>query len=341
MSQNFRILFSALLFLLTFSAFTSCSRFDIKNQSVNQKKIPDSDSEEISEIVLSEPSENKKTYAIVYPLLHPFFAETNRGAKEAAEKTGVNLILLGPLKYSVPDQIAMMESLIEMNVDGIGLGAFDPLALNPVINRAVDAGINVICFDTDAPDSRRLSFISTDNYAQGMHLGEITAEYLGNKGKIIISQGVPTQLNLNQRLEGVKAYLANFPEIQIAGIETGYGDDAQTIASIEKMVNEHPDFEALIGLDAQAGPSAAVVWRSRGLNQFLIVSEDMPETIKGIRDNIVTATITQEQYLWGKLIIERLDQAEHGIKLIPRETTSTRLITIDNVSQYYSEDYDY
>ncbi|MDC7227238.1 MAG: substrate-binding domain-containing protein [Spirochaetales bacterium] len=323
---------TAVIFLIL-TLFSACSASDSRQVKSS------AEAESKSLIKNTQFENNKRTFAIVFPLLHPFFAETNRGAKEMADNIGVNLILVGPHHYSVEEQIQMMEQLIEKSVDGIGIGPFDPVALNPVIDKAVDSGINVICFDTDAPESRRLSFISTDNFKQGMHLGEITAKFLNGKGKIIISQGVPTQLNLNQRLEGVRTHLDGYPGIEILAVKSGYGNHDQTIASIEDMIDEHPDFDALIGLDAQAGPSAVVVWKARGLSQHLIVSEDMPETIKGIRDNVVTATITQEQYRWGKLIVERLDEASKGINLKTTETTDTRLIVNENVNSYYPDNY--
>lgn len=320
-----------LIIILT-ALFSGCSRSG-KTQE-NEKNINP------EETVSKETADNEKqlTFAIVYPLLHPFFAETNRGAREAAEQLNINLVLIGPHTYSVEEQIRMMDKLIEEGVDGIGLGPFDPQRLNPVISKAVDAGIKVICFDTDAPESRRLSFISTDNFSQGVHLGKITADYLEGRGKVIVSQGVPTQLNLNERLRGVEQQLSQFPDIQILETRSGFGNHELTMESIETMIAKHPDFDALIGLDAQAGPSAVVVWRSRGMRQFLIVSEDMPDTIKGIRDSVVTATITQEQYQWGRLIVENLFRALSGEPLEERITTSTRKITIDNVDQYYPAD---
>jgi ribose transport system substrate-binding protein len=37
-------------------------------------------------------------------------------------------------------------------------------AIEPVIEKAVQAGIPVITFDSDAPNSKRIAYIGTDNY---------------------------------------------------------------------------------------------------------------------------------------------------------------------------------
>ncbi len=282
-----------------------------------------------------ETEKSDLTLAIVFPLMHPFFEQTRKGVREKAEELSVNVVLMGPRDFSVEEQIGMMEKLIDSGVDGIGIGAFDPKALSPVIDRATENGIPVVCFDTDAPQSSRLSFISTDNWKQGRQLGRLTAEALKGEGKIIVSQGVPTQLNLNQRLKGLRETLSSYPGIEILEVSSGYGNSEKTVASIEAMIEAHPDFDALVGLDAEAGPSAILVWKSRGLRQHLIVSEDMPETIKGIRDGIVSVTIAQEQYRWGTLVVRRLIDSIRGIPLEEFEMTSTRIINKENVDLYY------
>ena len=57
-----------------------------------------------------------------------------------------------------------MEDLITQKVDGIAIGPCDSEALTPYIDQAVEAGIPVLCFDTDAPNSKRVGYVGTDNY---------------------------------------------------------------------------------------------------------------------------------------------------------------------------------
>lgn len=98
------------------------------------------------------------TFAIVYPNIFPFFDAIGNGAEDKIEEMGQNITLIkeGAQNGDVSNQIQIMEDLINQKVDGIAIGPCDSEALTPYIDKAVDAGIQVLCFDTDAPDSKRV-----------------------------------------------------------------------------------------------------------------------------------------------------------------------------------------
>ncbi len=195
-------------------------------------------------------------------------------------------------------------------------------------------------FDTDAPESKRLCFIGTNNVEAGKHAARVAVNLLQKKygvpkGKICISMGVPTQLNLNQRLEGFKEVIAKYPDIQIVDIQTGYGDPEKTTANIENMVTAHPDMDLLFGVDAQAGPSAVVVWKARNLKIPVVTFDDLPDIIAGVRDGIITVSIVQRQYNWGYLVVESLFKAKKGKPLPVNMDTGTIEVTLENVNTLY------
>ncbi len=278
----------------------------------------------------------ERTFAVVYPIINPFFAATSVGADNEAKNWGVEVLIRGPDRFDVQQQIEIVENLIATRVDGFGIGPTDSRALTPLINRAIDQGIKVVTFDTDAPQSKRLGYIGTDNLRAGEHLGAVLARALGGKGKVLISQGISSQLNLVQRLEGVRKSLKeNHPGIEIVAIRSGRGDHDQTLANIEAMLKDHPDFDALVGMDSYAGPAMVTVWKARGLTQFAITFDDLPEIIKGVRDGQIYAAIVQRQYDWGVNVVAKLNQACDGKAIPAFSDTGTLEITQDNVDRHY------
>ena len=97
----------------------------------------------------------------------------------------ITLIKEGAQNGDVSNQIQIMEDLINQKVDGIAIGPCDSEALTPYIDKAVDAGIQVLCFDTDAPDSKRVGYVGTDNYEAGRAMGEELGKALDGKGSVI------------------------------------------------------------------------------------------------------------------------------------------------------------
>jgi ribose transport system substrate-binding protein len=280
----------------------------------------------------------QRTFAVVYPVIHPVFEQCTVGAQEQAAKRGVKVLIQGPDTADVAKQIQIMENLIAQKVDGIAIGSTEPTALVPLINKAMDQGIKVICFDSDTPNSKSLGFIGTDHEKWGEQCGKLVVQVLGDKGgKVLVSQGNATQLNLKQRLDACKKVTASNPNIVYIDEQSGQGDPNITLSNIENMVQAHPDFDVLIGMDGAAGPAAAIVWKEKALKQPNIVGDDTEDIINGVRNGYITYTIAQNQHVWGVTIIDELMDACDG-KPIPKFfDAGTRVISKANVNQEYPQ----
>lgn len=279
---------------------------------------------------------DKRTFAVVYPIINPFFEATSHGAEDEAKSLGVEVLIKGPDRSDVQQQIEIVENLIAMKVSGFGIGPTDSKALTPLIDRAMEQGIKVVTFDTDAPDSKRLGYIGTDNVKAGEHMGNALGAALEGKGKVLVSQGISSQLNLVQRLEGVeKALRENFPNVEIVDVQSGQGDPNVTLSNIENMISAHPDFDALIGMDSYAGPAMVTAWKAKGLTKIAITFDDLPEIINGVRDGQIYSAIVQRQYAWGVNVINQLNMACDGKPIPANSDTGTLEITKANVDQYY------
>lgn len=283
-----------------------------------------------------------RTFAVVFPIVHPFFEPIGVAAEDYGKELGIKVITKAPDKSDAQQQIEIMENLIAMKVDGIAIGPTDTSALVPTINKAIDAGIQVICFESDAPDSRKASFIGTDNYNAGRHMGAVITEKLGGEGKILILTGLPTQLSLNERIRGIKEYLAEkAPQIKIADTQSSEGDPQKAVTAAENMMQANQDFKAMIGIDATAGPAMISIWKAKGwqnnTDHMIITFDDMPDNLQGIRDGYVTGIVSQRQNSWGKGVIDMLNDLCDGKEVEKYIDTGSIEITKANVDTYLDE----
>ncbi len=292
------------------------------------------------EVLVQSPAP-ARTFAIVYPIVHPFFEPVTEMAIEYGRRKGVRILTRGPESTDVPQQIAIMEELIGRRVDGIALCATDPDALTPLADKAIARGIPVIAFESDMPKSRRLCFLGTDNYKAGQHLAEVLARELHRKGKAILCTGLPTQMSLNQRIQGIRDVLAaRYPYVSIVDLRTGKGDPTLTLSVIEDQIRAHPDFDAFTSIDATGGPIAVDIWKAKGWKgdkHKIVTFDDMPENLEGIRAGIVNSIVSQKQWTWGPLIIDRLLDIIAGRPVPDYTDTGTVEITRENVDTYRSE----
>lgn len=286
----------------------------------------------------AEGGEKQKTFAIVYPIVHPFFEPVTKGAEEYAAERNIKIITRAPESTAVQQQIEIMENLISMKVDGIALCATDPGALTPYLNKAVEAGIPTIAFESDMPESKRYAFMGTDNYRAGVHLGHVVGQELDGEGSMIICTGLPTQRSLNERIRGIEECLeANYPGVEIVDLQTGQGDPNRTLNVIESQIAAYPDFDVFTSIDATGGPVAVSIWRSRGWTQDdhkIITFDDMPENLDGVREDIVTSIVSQRQWTWGPKIVDALNAIIAGEPVVNYDDTGTVEIAAENVDSY-------
>jgi ribose transport system substrate-binding protein len=173
------------------------------------------------------------------------FLDAKTAAEEKGKELGIKICWEGPTTSDAAMQVNVIESLIERQVDGILISCNDADALKDVIDRAVEAGIVVGCFDSDSPESKRSFYCGTDNYAIGKLSAEFMMEYLPEGGKVAILTGVLGAPNLEVRIAGFKETLeAAGSKYKIMPIQTGEDDVQKSVEVVAQYTAANPDLSA-------------------------------------------------------------------------------------------------
>ncbi len=263
---------------------------------------------------------------IIYPVLHPFFNQTSLGAREQAKKyPNLKLTITAPYTQTAEEQIILMEKYINNDVDAIAIGPIDE-TLIPIINKAVEYGIPVVCLDIDSPDSKRLSFIGTNNYQAGIEMAKQVSNYLDGSGRIVISVSSMKTRNMCQRVEGFKSYIENENRLSILSIQEGLTVSERIYSNIENILATE-NFDAIVTMDAESGPMVVRMWKAWGLSIPVFCFDDIEFILEGIKDGIVQASIIQNQYKWGQEAIDAMNKAIRGEQLPEFIDTGIQIIT--------------
>ena len=91
---------------------------------------------------------------------------TSGRSKKWGEKMGVVTSILGPSEWDVPAQIATIEQVIPGKPAGLLINGTDP-GIAQVIQKAVEAGIPTVVYDSEIPNSNRHCFIGSNWYEMG------------------------------------------------------------------------------------------------------------------------------------------------------------------------------
>lgn len=189
------------------------------------------------------PAENKIVIAVVPKSLNnPVFLEAKAGAEEAAKELGIEIIYTASPDADASQQVSIIEGLIEKQVDGMLIACNQQEALQPVIDRAADAGIVVATFDSDSPESKRSFYIGSNNY----EFGKVSAEYMNkiipDGGKVAILTGNIGVANLEERIKGFKENANS--NIEIMPIQTCEDDIQKSVEIVNQFTAANPDLKA-------------------------------------------------------------------------------------------------
>src|SRR5215204_926202 len=189
----------------------------------------------------------------------PYFNASEKGAKEAAEELGVELVYDGPTEAKAALQSQMIEQWIQQQCGAISVAANDPDALAPAMKKAADAGIKTSAWDADVAKDAREVFVNQATFeAIGYKLVDVMAEQTGGKGKFLVVTGSLTAPNQVAWLKEMRERMKEkYPEMSIASVEPGEEDLQLGIDITKNYLRAHPDTAGVFGITSVALPGTA------------------------------------------------------------------------------------
>src|SRR5215471_7532384 len=118
-----------------------------------------------------------------------FWTIARSGCDAAAKELGnVQVDFRIPSTGGAAEQQQILDDLVAKGVDGIAVSPIDPANQTEFLNKIASKTL-LICHDSDAPASKRVCYIGTDNTAAGVEAGKLIKEALPNGGKIMVFVG--------------------------------------------------------------------------------------------------------------------------------------------------------
>ena len=241
----------------------------------------------------------------------PYWQEAQAGLMDAAQQMGVKAELTGPEKFDPQAQAQAFQTVVASKPAGILVSVTRPELLEEPINSAVAAGIPVIAVDSDAPNSKRVMFVGTDNFRAGTESGRRMGELLKGQGQVVIVT-IPGQLNLDDRLRGVNEALKKYPGIKVAQTIDDNGDPRVANDSISSLLKAKAKIDGFICLEASGGSGTAEALHRLDAKIPIVGFDKDPETLDWIDRDGITATVVQKPYVMAYYAIKFADDLHHN-----------------------------
>jgi simple sugar transport system substrate-binding protein len=263
-----------------------------------------------------------------------------RGVEAAAAEYKVDAQFAGPVGGGAEKQVAELESWITRGVDGLAVSSSSTDALAPTINRALEAGIPVVTFNTDNPASDRLTFVGQDLVYSGVAMGDELVEHMGETGKVIIFTVDAAAQWSKDREQGAREALGKHPGIEIVALVNTSNEPQQIYAAIENAMLANPDVNGIISLDCCSFPAIGQYLERNGqAGSIPVVGSDLlPQTRDLIIDGALTATISQNPERQGHDSVKVLYELYAQGTMPPSHTdTGVEIIDQANVAEHEAE----
>jgi ribose transport system substrate-binding protein len=265
----------------------------------------------------------------------PVFNYAKIGAERQAKEYGnVEILWNAPASADQLKQKEILESFITQRVDGIAISALNGDFLTETINKAIDAGIPVVTWDSDAPKSKRHAFYGVDDFASGKIMGEQAVRLLDGKGKVAIITSMGAT-NLQRRLDGIREVLATAPGIQIVETYDIKEDAVRAAELIATGTNRYPDLAAWLsvgGWPVFTRNATAAIDPSK---TKVISFDTIDPALDLLREGRVTVLLGQKYFGWGSEPVKILYDIKQG-KMPPGPIidSGVDVVTRENVDDY-------
>ena len=259
----------------------------------------------------AKPASNEVYVMVSNVAAHPYWIDAQKGGEDAAKELGVEWRYTGPADFNTPAQVTTLEQLIPTKPAGIIVAALQPDAITPAIDKAIEAGIPVVTVDTDAPQSKRMTYLGTDNYQGGRAMGLRMVEVAGGKAKVGLAS-VPGQFNLEERIRGIKDVFKDNPGMELVTIVDDKNDDSGTATAVVAMLQANPDITLVGSINAVGAGVAAALRQTNNVGKVKAVLFDITEpSLNAIEDGTADSTMVPRTYMMTYVGVKLLYTYNH------------------------------
>ena len=271
-----------------------------------------------------------------------FWKIAQAGIKKGEAEFNATCDVRMPTQGTAAEQRVILEDLVTKGVSGIAISPKDPAGQTDVLNQTA-AKVNLICMDSDAPKSKRLCYVGSNNFVAGKTAGEQILKAIPNGGKMMIFVGTLDAQNAQDRYKGIQEVLKGKPGYKILGVMTDDTNHTKARANVEDTLTKHPDIACLVGLWSYNGP--AIVNAVKSANKVgkvkIVCFDEQDDTLKGLQDGAIFSTVVQNPFEIGHQSVRVLAALARGDKsVIPADKvvdTGVRVIDKSNVDDFWAE----
>jgi rhamnose transport system substrate-binding protein len=214
-----------------------------------------------------------------------YFNATSKGIAAAAKELGtVKVRTDGPTKANIDEQITSIDNYITSGVDGILFAANDPVAIAPVLKKALSKGIDVIGYDANAVPSARQWFVNQAEFnSMAKVLIDSLASEIDERGNFAIVTSTFTTPNQARWIAEMSAYQTKcYPQMKWLETVEAQEDSMLAFTQVATLLNKYSGkLSGILGMTTVATPAAAeAVTQAKKCGKVAVMGMATPNAVK-------------------------------------------------------------
>jgi simple sugar transport system substrate-binding protein len=268
---------------------------------------------------------------------NPFFVPTQYGIEDASALLKTKFQWTGSETANVSEMVNAMNTAIAGNADGIAVCLTDQKAFNGPTDKALEAGIPVVSYNADTPNSR-LAYIGQDLFLSGVEMGKRIVELVPS-GKVGLFIATPGALNIQPRIDGaIQAIKDAGADIEYKTIATG-AELNEELSRVDAWWIGNKDAKGMFAVDAGSTQSVGQVIEKYKLRDQDIKGggyDTLPKTLELLQADQLDFTIDQQPYMQGFFPVMELYlyKISGGLTGPGEMNTGLKFVTKDDAGTY-------
>jgi len=254
---------------------------------------------------------------------NPVFTSARKGAeaaaKELAQKNSVpiEIVWMTPETEDGQVQAQRIAQAVKDGASAILISCSDAEKVTPAINDAVDHGVPVMTFDSDAAGSKRFAYYGLDDGKTGETLMRELGALLKKKGSVAILAGNQNAPNLRKRVDGVKKEAATYPGIKIVGTFNHVETPKDAGAEVVRVQKANPQIQgwAMVGGWPLFTPKLLSDLEPGKVK--IVAIDALPAELVYVDKGLAPVLLAQPTYMWGYVGVQRIVDKVHLKQEVP------------------------
>jgi LacI family transcriptional regulator len=242
--------------------------------------------------------------------IHFFYDQMRAGIfDEARRASGFGLELLyTPVRALGTGESEAASDLLDRGVRGLVLTPGNPVLATPLIDRAEERNVRVICITTDAPQSRRSSVVCVDPELNGRLAAELMSKFVGRSAEVAVITGMLSTEEHRLKSEGFcSGFASDCPGGKIAAVLEAHESEEESYRKTCELLTRHPGLSGIYVSTVNCLPVCRALEDGNRAGQIPLITTDLfPEMVRHLRSGTIRASIYQNPYLQGQIAVRLL-----------------------------------